>query len=184
MTRNVRSRWHYVVAAATVMSSACAFTTNIVRDDRPIAVGAKRPAASEPRVELKNDHIEVRERIHFAFGSDKIESDSFGLLNEIAKVLKDNEHVKKVRIEGHTDNVGDADFNLKLSRARAKSVRKYLVEQGVLAKRLVSEGYGLSRPVATNDTDEGRTKNRRVEFNIVDQDSASPAATASAGGDS
>jgi outer membrane protein OmpA-like peptidoglycan-associated protein len=71
-----------------------------------------------------------------------------------------------VRIEGHTDNVGGAAFNMKLSEGRAASVRAWLVKHGIAASRLTSTGFGQTRPVDTNETDEGRRNNRRVEFHI------------------
>jgi OOP family OmpA-OmpF porin len=73
----------------------------------------------------------------------------------------------EIEIAGHTDAVGDDRSNLELSGARAAAVRQYLVDHGVSAARLTSNGYGESRPVATNDTDEGRQLNRRVEFIIL-----------------
>jgi outer membrane protein OmpA-like peptidoglycan-associated protein len=73
----------------------------------------------------------------------------------------------EVEIAGHTDSVGDDRSNLELSGARAAAVRQYLVEHGVAAARLSANGYGKSRPVTTNDTDEGRQLNRRVEFVIL-----------------
>jgi len=73
----------------------------------------------------------------------------------------------EIEIAGHTDNVGDDASNLTLSKARAAAVRSYLVEHGVAAARLRSAGYGRSRPVATNETEEGRQLNRRVEFVIL-----------------
>jgi outer membrane protein OmpA-like peptidoglycan-associated protein len=71
-------------------------------------------------------------------------------------------------VEGHTDNVGTADFNQKLSEQRAKAVMQYLVERGIDANRLQSVGYGFTKPVADNKTDEGKAKNRRVELVIKD----------------
>jgi OOP family OmpA-OmpF porin len=67
-------------------------------------------------------------------------------------------------IEGHTDNVGKAEYNDRLSDARAKSVRQYLIDKfGIDASRITSAGYGMNKPIASNDTKEGRQKNRRVE---------------------
>jgi outer membrane protein OmpA-like peptidoglycan-associated protein len=85
--------------------------------------------------------------------------------------LKANPDIKRMRIEGHTDNRGNADMNLDLSKRRAASVRQWLVDHGVESERLESEGYGLTRPIASNDTDEGRALNRRVEFKILEQGS-------------
>lgn len=73
-----------------------------------------------------------------------------------------------VEIGGHTDNVGDDAFNMKLSHDRTRSVRDYLVNGGIESERLQAKGYGELNPVATNDTDEGRKSNRRTEFVILD----------------
>jgi outer membrane protein OmpA-like peptidoglycan-associated protein len=90
------------------------------------------------------------------------------------QLLKANPTIKKMRIEGHTDNRGDAAMNLDLSKRRAASVRTWLVEHGIESGRLESEGYGLTRPIQTNDTDEGRAANRRVEFKITEEDKGGP----------
>ena len=69
----------------------------------------------------------------------------------------------KVVIEGHTDNIGTAEYNKKLSQRRAEAVKQYMVEKGIDANRITAEGFGFDRPIASNDTEEGRQKNRRVE---------------------
>jgi len=80
-----------------------------------------------------------------------------------------NKEIKVVSIEGHTDNMGSEEYNDKLSKDRARSVVDYLVRHNVDKGRLISTGFGLTKPIATNDTDEGRQKNRRVEFHIKSQ---------------
>jgi len=90
-------------------------------------------------------------------------------LAEIAGILKNLLTDATVIVEGHTDNVGKADANLKLSQQRAGEVVKYLIGRGVDKKRLKSVGYGLTKPVADNNTEEGRAKNRRVELVIKDK---------------
>lgn len=85
-------------------------------------------------------------------------------LSQIAKVLQENPKLELI-IEGHTDNVGGAQFNLELSRKRAEAVKRWLVDKvGISEVRLTTVGYGLSRPIADNSTEEGRAKNRRVEL--------------------
>jgi outer membrane protein OmpA-like peptidoglycan-associated protein len=93
------------------------------------------------------------------------------MLGEIVSLLKANPSIKKMRIEGHTDNRGNADFNLDLSKRRAASVRTWLVQHGIEDGRLESEGYGLTKPIDSNDTEAGRLANRRVEFKILEDDS-------------
>ncbi|MGC4235291.1 MAG: OmpA family protein [Niabella sp.] len=100
--------------------------------------------------------------ILFASGSDKIQSASFKLLDDIAGVIKsDDAHYA---IIGHTDSDGDKTANLDLSKKRAESVKNYLVSRGVSASRVQADGKGESQPVASNSTSEGKAQNRRVEF--------------------
>lgn len=165
------------VALALFTATACT-TTAVLHERTPVTVAAAPPPppppppepAPPPRVEVEAERIRVDEKIHFEIDSAEISAQSDDLLEEIAQVLSDNPHVKKVRIEGHTDNTGSAPYNMDLSRRRARSVLDRLVENGVERSRLVSEGYGLTRPIESNDTVSGRSANRRVEFNIIEQD--------------
>ena len=88
------------------------------------------------------------------------------LKSEAVSILKKNPAIK-VEIDGHTDNVGPATYNMKLSERRANSIMKYFVDHGVNAERLTIKGFGLTKPAAGNDTKEGRAKNRRVELTPV-----------------
>lgn len=119
-------------------------------------------------VVLKKERIEISEQVHFATGKHQILKDSFELLNQIVQVLEDHPTIK-LRIEGHTDSVGNEAFNLRLSQQRADSVREYLIEAGIDSERLESLGYGPSMPIASNANEAGRSQNRRVEFNISEQ---------------
>lgn len=106
--------------------------------------------------------------IEFSTNSDRIRPASYGLLQRIANVLQTREDISRIRIEGHTDSTGRAAYNQTLSERRAASVMRRLIDHGgVDADRLSSAGYGPSRPIADNDTAEGRQINRRVEFNFV-----------------
>jgi outer membrane protein OmpA-like peptidoglycan-associated protein len=116
---------------------------------------------------LTEKKIEILDVVHFEFGKAVIRPESFPLLRDVAQVLRDNPGVKQVRVEGHTDDVGNDRKNLTLSQQRAESVRDFLVREGIDAARLAAKGYGETKPVATNKTDEGRAKNRRVEFVIL-----------------
>ncbi len=127
-------------------------------------------------VVLKDDHIEIKQQVHFATAKSKILADSFELLNQVASVLKSNPALH-VRIEGHTDNVGGATKNMKLSEGRAKAVRDYLVGNGSIEPdRLEAIGYGPSKPISSNATAKGRAQNRRVEFNLVKAQEPAPVA--------
>ncbi len=120
--------------------------------------------------------IEIRDRVFFNFGKSTIQERSFDLLNQVGQVLKANPQITKVEVQGHTDSRGDADYNRRLSQRRAEAVVGYLVERGGLdATRLVAKGYGEDQPLTDNDTEDGRARNRRVEFVIVEQDAPAPA---------
>jgi outer membrane protein OmpA-like peptidoglycan-associated protein len=92
------------------------------------------------------------------------------MLQEIANLLKSNQGIKKMSINGHTDNRGGADMNKKLSQGRAESVVKWLTQHGVEGTRLEAHGFGLEQPIEDNNTDAGRAANRRVEFKIVEEE--------------
>ncbi len=121
-------------------------------------------------IRLEGSSVRVLQQVHFATGSATILPDSFPMLNEIVKLLQATPGIKKMRVEGHTDNRGAAAMNLDLSKRRAAAVATYLVQHGIESGRLSSEGYGMTKPIDTNDTDPGRQANRRVEFKIIDED--------------
>jgi OOP family OmpA-OmpF porin len=102
--------------------------------------------------------------INFPSGSAQIPPESTDYLNRVATAIKAAPTGTVLEIAGHTDNSGDSASNMTLSQQRAEAVRSYLVEQGVPPGMLVAKGYGDTRPVASNDTDEGRFRNRRIEF--------------------
>ncbi len=104
--------------------------------------------------------------INFDFNKSEIKPESIPIIEEIVDVMLSNPKLK-LEIQGHTDNIGGIEFNLKLSEARALAVFNALVERGVDSSRLRYRGFGFSRPVANNDTEEGRAKNRRTEFVVL-----------------
>jgi OmpA-OmpF porin, OOP family len=132
------------------------------------------PAPNEPVVEIETSRLSLKDAITFDTGRDTIRPESSHILDEIAKLLKAHPELKRVRVEGHTDNVGGRAYNQDLSHRRARSVVRALVLRGVVAARLEAEGYGFERPVAPNTTSLGRAKNRRVEFTIMDERAAPP----------
>jgi outer membrane protein OmpA-like peptidoglycan-associated protein len=141
--------------------------------DKPANKGIdpKKSDGCPARVFVTKDSIQILETVYFDTGKSTIKPVSFSLLNEVATVLKAYPQIKKVQVEGHTDDRGNDDSNLKLSKDRAKSVLDYLVQKGgVEASRLVSEGFGETQPVADNATEAGRAQNRRVVFKIVEQE--------------
>jgi outer membrane protein OmpA-like peptidoglycan-associated protein len=119
--------------------------------------------ASSLKDELeKSGHVAIY-GILFDTGKATIQPSSDSTLNEIVKLMQDNADLK-LRVEGHTDNVGAAAANQSLSERRAQSVKAWLVSHGIAEDRLSIKGFGDTRPVADNSTDEGKTKNRRVEL--------------------
>ncbi|MGB0637898.1 MAG: OmpA family protein, partial [Myxococcota bacterium] len=124
----------------------------------------------EKRVIIEKNFIKITEKIFFEFGKAAIQQRSDSLVTEIAETIIANPQIKKLRIEGHTDSVGSDIGNLKLSQSRADAVKAALVAKGVTASSLDSVGFGEMRPIDTNDSDDGRAANRRVEFIIVDQE--------------
>lgn len=124
---------------------------------------------NEPLVRLESKGILLKGSILFDTGRDTIKSESFPLLDQVAKLLLEHPEFRKVRVEGHTDNVGNAAYNKELSGRRAASVVAYLVKKQVPRSRLIPAGYGLDSPIASNASALGRAKNRRVAFTIIEE---------------
>jgi OOP family OmpA-OmpF porin len=119
------------------------------------------------KVQLEGDKITVSETILFATGKATIDPSSTHLLDSVAEILKTNPGITKLTIEGHTDSVGDAASNKQLSQERADAVKAYLAGKGIADGRMGAVGFGSEKPIASNETDEGRATNRRVEFKVA-----------------
>jgi OmpA-OmpF porin, OOP family len=121
-----------------------------------------------PKAFIKADEIKIIDQVKFKTGSAQIlpGKDSEEILQAVFKILADHPEIKKVRVEGHTDNRGPLAVNMKLSAERAASVVKWFVDHGIARDRLTSEGFGPKRPTGPNTTEAGRRDNRRVEFHI------------------
>ncbi len=143
------------------------------RDDCPMDPGPvdnKGCPRKYSLVAVTKDRIQIKKQIKFATGSAKIVgAESEKILDEVAMALKDNAQIKKVRVEGHTDSVGDDAKNLKLSQNRANSVMSALIKRGIDPPRMEAIGFGETKPIASNSTAAGKAENRRTEFNIADQ---------------
>jgi OmpA-OmpF porin, OOP family len=109
----------------------------------------------------KEGHVALY--INFDTGKDVIKPESKTIIDQVTKMLKDSPKLEII-IEGHTDSTGDKDGNQLLSEMRSSAVKAALVENGIEQKRLDAVGYGRTKPIAENDTEEGRAKNRRVEI--------------------
>lgn len=131
------------------------------------SVAAQRGCpAPVPQVELKQAEIAISEQVQFETGTAVIRDESSRLLQQVADVLTSHPEIASCEVAGHTDDTGTAELNLRLSEARARAVSAWLVAHGVEGQRLSARGYGATRPIADNSTEEGRAKNRRVEFLI------------------
>ncbi|MFO0596897.1 MAG: OmpA family protein [Myxococcaceae bacterium] len=126
------------------------------------------PTPKKVLVVFKGDKIEILQQVRFATGKSTILPESFDLLSQVVDAIVRN-NVRRVRVEGHTDNRGVKTQNQTLSEDRARSVKEYLVAQGIDAERLESVGYGDSKPIAPNLTARGRELNRRVEFIVLEK---------------
>lgn len=133
--------------------------------------GDKDGCPSRTYVKIVDGEIQVFGKVLFRVGSADIEPRSEPLLDQLAAALRASPEVRRVRVEGHTDDVGDADFNQQLSERRARRVVDALESRGIDDDRLEPVGHGETRPAAPNGAPAGRAKNRRVEFIIVDGES-------------
>ncbi|MDW8467024.1 MAG: OmpA family protein [Chloroherpetonaceae bacterium] len=119
--------------------------------------------ASSEILDALNKTGRVALYINFDVGKDIIKPESQPIIDEVVKLLRENPSLK-LSIEGHTDDTGTPEGNQRLSEMRAKAVMNALVSRGIDAKRLSAVGYGRTKPIADNATEEGRAKNRRVEL--------------------
>ncbi|PMR75041.1 OmpA family protein [Billgrantia endophytica] len=134
------------------------------RTPEPVAQPEPEPMPEpEPTPPPTFEPVVLDSEVTFAFDSDEIRPEAHRELDQVANTLRENTDLR-VRIEGHTDHVGSAEYNQGLSQRRAESVRDFLVSRGIAENRMTTIGHGEERPVATNETDEGRAQNRRVEI--------------------
>ncbi len=159
-----------VIALASVQAAGCG--ARVFSDAAVIDVIADAPPPPEPTPVAMPEQIELGEKVRFARNSARILSESHAVLDEVADKIKEATEIRKIRIEGHASADGNDEHNFELSAKRAAAVRDYLVSQGVQDERLTSEGFGETRPLADNDTAEGREENRRVELHIVERDTS------------
>ena len=146
-----------------------------IRDDRDACPHEKGKRDPDPQkngcpqlVRVTSGEITVLQQVQFKTNSDVILPASDALLEEVAGVLREHDEITEIEIQGHTDNRGNPTYNKGLSQRRAQSVLRWLTTKGhIEASRLTARGYGQEVPIAENDTDEGRQKNRRVQFKIV-----------------
>ncbi|MDP8999688.1 MAG: OmpA family protein, partial [Myxococcota bacterium] len=141
-----------------------------------------RPKPKQANVQITANEITIKQQIQFALDSAVILPESFGLLTEIADTIIRHPEVRRVEVQGHTDNSGTPDHNRILSDQRADAVRAWLVQHGVQSDRLVAKGFGQDKPLVPNVTAQNRARNRRVQFIILEKSEGSqPAVGATPG---
>lgn len=122
------------------------------------------PDEGPAQIIIEDGKIQILETIRFKPNSSEVASESYPVLDQIALALRKHSELTQIEIGGYTDDTGPREFNMQLSRARARSVRQYLLERGIAPSRLAAAGYGPDKPLGDNATEEGRAQNRRVEF--------------------
>ena len=127
-----------------------------------------------PLAFVRDNQIQITEQIKFRFGLADLDPVSDPILAAVFDVMRAHTDIPKIRVEGHTDNRGSAELNKRLSNARAAAVVDWLVKHGIDRAHLTSVGFGMDRPIETNDTDAGRAANRRVEFHIEGEGKPKP----------
>ena len=132
----------------------------------PAKVAPAPPKPKAVAVPPRPKRIIIFQKPGFGFDSAEFTPEARAILDEQAAILEKESDVK-VEIAGYTDSIGSEEYNQGLSERRAKAVEEYLISKGISAHRLKTVGYGKSRPIAPNDTREGRAKNRRVELNVL-----------------
>jgi OOP family OmpA-OmpF porin len=176
--------WAGAFLVSALLAPACSFSVGnmhvlkgkdqlVVKGTRPDLPPKLQPPPPPPKpmkAKVVGKKIEITEKVMFEYDKATISTQSHELLNDVATVMKENPNVKKIRIEGHTDGDGTAKYNRTLSQGRADAVRDFLVNAGVDTARMESVGYGEDKPIADNKTEEGKEANRRVEFNILEQE--------------
>lgn len=135
--------------------------------------GCPKPKKKYTLVVLEKKRIRLKKKVFFATARAKIRLRSWPMLRQVAAVLKDNPKIF-VCVEGHTDRRGGYRYNLRLSKRRAASVRKFLIREGIRSPRMRSRGYGYKFPIDTNRTRRGRANNRRVEIRVVQKSEKCP----------
>jgi len=136
----------------------------------PAPTPAPTPAPAPAAVVVKGDSVQIPGQIEFDTGSANFKAGggSDAVVAQLKSFLDQNPKVTKLRIEGHTDNVGTPEANVTLSGQRALTVKNAAIAKGVKKERLIAVGFGQTKPIGDNTTDDGRAKNRRTEFRIAE----------------
>jgi outer membrane protein OmpA-like peptidoglycan-associated protein len=145
---------------------------------RPPPPRAEAPPVVVPppaiTVAEQESRLRLWEPVYFAFNKDSIDPVSYPLLDQVARFIREHPELGPIRIDGHTDDVGNPQYNLELSQRRARAILEYLGTQGVPVERLSPVGYGKRCPLQDNTTEVGRATNRRVDFILVERERHRP----------
>lgn len=140
------------------------FATDV--DYTKMVVPADKEATYEVKIMIDPPKDYVLDNVYFETGKSSLKATSYKALNDLVEVLK-LKSAMVIEIQGHTDNVGKDEDNLKLSQDRADEVKKYLVSKGIDATRVTAKGYGATMPIADNTSDSGKAKNRRTSLKVL-----------------
>lgn len=169
-TATIKVKWQFEKEVAAIIPQKYLFADYNRRPLQPTITFEPAPEPKPAETDEFSDLIKKRKltlnHISFQKGSSTLKPESFEELDKLVETLKANPTVR-IEVAGHTDNVGDANANLRLSRLRAVSVANYLISKGINEKRVTAVGYGSKEPVVENYTEEDRTKNRRVELKVL-----------------
>jgi outer membrane protein OmpA-like peptidoglycan-associated protein len=146
---------------------ACPRTPGPANVERRLHGCPPPPPKPPPKAELVAEQIVISEQVQFETGTAALKTESDAVLGQVARVLAEHPELEVVEVQGHTDDTGTPELNQRLSDDRARAVVTWLVGHGIEASRLVPKGYGQERPIADNASEEGRAKNRRVEFRVL-----------------
>jgi outer membrane protein OmpA-like peptidoglycan-associated protein len=135
-------------------------------DYSKMTVPADKDATYDVQIKIDPPKEFVLDNVYFDNGKAILKPASFKALNDLAEILKIKNSML-IEIQGHTDNVGSEEDNMKLSQARAEEVRKYLIQKGIPENRLTAKGYGPTMPIADNSTEQGKAKNRRTSVKVL-----------------
>jgi len=150
-----------------------------ITDDVDACVNDPGPANEDPKKNgcpkaiVVAGEVKILERIEFDTNKATLRPQSNEVLKAVADILEQHSEIERIQVQGHTDNRGAKGHNKTLSEKRAASVKKWLIDAGIKASRLESKGFGQEEPIDSNETDEGRQNNRRVQFIIVDKSAPS-----------
>jgi len=135
-------------------------------DYSKMTIPADKDATYDVQIKIDPPKEFVLDNVYFDNGKATLKPTSFKALNDLVEILKIKNSML-IEIQGHTDNVGSEEDNMKLSQARAEEVRKYLIQKGIPETRLTAKGYGPTLPIADNSTEQGKAKNRRTSVKVL-----------------